>query len=86
MTSIHAALSPARVPDRSDASESYWDFGDRRDKPEDPIHRIHSYPAKFPAFITTKALQNFWGFDINPVATLIARAKTRHYRGAALEP
>ena len=33
---------------------SYWDFGDER---EDPIHRIHSYPAKFPSFITTKALQ-----------------------------
>ncbi|MXX62172.1 MAG: class I SAM-dependent methyltransferase [Holophagales bacterium] len=31
-----------------------WDFGLGR---EDLIHRIHSYPAKFPAFITTKALQ-----------------------------
>ncbi|MDE2865551.1 MAG: class I SAM-dependent methyltransferase [Gemmatimonadota bacterium] len=34
-------------------SPTYWDFGDER---EDPIHRIHAYPAKFPAFITTKAL------------------------------
>lgn len=89
-----------------------WDFGDRK---EDPIHRIHAYPAKFPAFITTKALQyaeqqgvnvsvvadvfcgcgttaveakrngkNFWGCDINPVATLIARVKTHHYRDEAL--
>ena len=33
---------------------SHWDYGDQR---EDPIHRIHSYPAKFPAFITTKALR-----------------------------
>ena len=32
---------------------SYWDFGDAK---EDPIHRIHAYPAKFPAFLTTKAL------------------------------
>lgn len=89
-----------------------WNFGDDK---EDPIHRIHSYPAKFPAFITTKALQyaeregvnvkvvadvfcgcgttaveakrsgkNFWGCDINPVATLIARVKTCHYRDALL--
>ncbi len=32
-----------------------WNFGDAR---ENLIHRIHSYPAKFPAFITTKALQH----------------------------
>lgn len=91
---------------------SYWDFGDEK---EDPIHRIHSYPAKFPAFITTKALRyaeqedikvqmvadvfcgcgttaveakrngkEFWGCDINPVATLIARVKTHHYRDQVL--
>ena len=96
----------------ADNSASSWDFGDRK---EDPIHRIHAYPAKFPAFITTKALQyaeqqsvnvkvvadvfcgcgttaveakrngkNFWGCDINPVATLIARVKTHHYRDKAL--
>ena len=96
----------------SDNSASYWNFGENR---EDPIHRIHSYPAKFPAFITTKALgyaerqgvnvrtvadifcgcgtaaveakrngRNFWGCDINPVATLIAKVKTRHYRDALL--
>ena len=35
-------------------SPTYWDFGDER---EDSIHRIHAYPAKFPAFITTKALR-----------------------------
>ena len=89
-----------------------WDFGDEK---EDPIHRIHAYPAKFPAFITTRALQyaerrgvkvdvvadvfcgcgttaveakrsgkNFWGCDINPVATLIAQVKTHHYRDEAL--
>ena len=96
----------------ADSSASSWDFGDRK---EDPIHRIHAYPAKFPAFITTKALhyaeqqgvsvnvvadvfcgcgttaveakrngKNFWGCDINPVATLIARVKTYHYRDEAL--
>ncbi len=98
-----------------DDSASYWDFGDQRGRREDPIHRIHSYPAKFPAFITTKALEhaerqgvdvkvvadvfcgcgttaveakrngkNFWGCDINPVATLIAKVKTRRYRDAVL--
>ena len=93
-------------------SASYWDFGDNK---EDSIHRIHSYPAKFPAFITTKSLQyakqqgvsvkvvadvfcgcgttaveakkngkNFWGCDINPVATLISQVKTHHYRDDVL--
>ena len=96
----------------ADDSAPSWDFGDRK---EDPIHRIHAYPAKFPAFITTKALQyaeqqgvsvnvvadvfcgcgttaveakrngkNFWGCDINPVATLISQVKTHHYRDEAL--
>ena len=90
-----------------------WDFGDTRD---DLIHRIHPYPAKFPGFITTKALQHaedcgvrvrnvadvfcgcgttaveakrngkdFWGCDINPLATLIARVKTHWYRDSDLE-
>ena len=96
----------------SGISASYWDFGDEK---EDPIHKIHSYPAKFPAFITTKALRyaeqqgvnvrviadvfcgcgttaveakrngkDFWGCDINPVAMLIARVKTHHYRDSVL--
>ena len=91
---------------------SSWDFGETR---EDLIHRIHPYPARFPAFITTKALEyaagqgvevrnvadvfcgcgttaveakrngkDFWGCDINPLATLIAQVKTHHYRDAAL--
>lgn len=98
---------------KTDIVPGRWDFGDSK---EDLIHRIHSYPAKFPAFITTKALEyaeengvrvrtiadvfcgcgttaveakrngkNFWGCDINPVATLIAQVKTRHYNDATLE-
>ena len=86
---------------------SFWNVGDQK---ELKMHRIHAYPAKFPAFITTKALEyskekglsinsiadvfcgcgttafeagrnnkQFWGCDINPVATLIARAKSRKY-------
>jgi methylase of polypeptide subunit release factors len=85
----------------------YWDTGDDK---ELKIHRIHAYPAKFPAFITTKALSyavnnninvgrladifcgcgtsafearrsniDFWGCDLNPVATLIARTKSASY-------
>ena len=30
---------------------------DGRDVSENLMHRIHAYPAKFPAFITTKAIQ-----------------------------
>lgn len=89
-----------------------WNYGGGK---EDPIHRIHSYPAKFPAFITTNALEyakqqgvdvrvvadvfcgcgtsaveaiksgkSFWGCDINPVAALIAKVKTHHFRDSSL--
>ena len=115
VTSVPTAASTTAPAAQSDDSAPYWDFGDRKDRREDPIHRIHSYPAKFPAFITTKALQyaeqqgvnvkvvadvfcgcgttaveakrngkHFWGCDINPVATLIAKVKTRCYRDARL--
>ena len=74
------------------------------------MHNIHAYPAKFPAFIASKAFdyaqqegvviktvadvfcgcgtvalesklhsKNFWGCDINPVATLIAKTKSSEY-------
>ena len=96
----------------SDNSATNWDFGQKR---EDLIHRIHRYPAKFPAFITTNALRyaehqgvnvttvadvfcgcgttaveakrngkDFWGCDINPLASLIAQVKTHHYRDVDL--
>lgn len=88
--------------------DSFWNTG--KDK-EHKMHRIHAYPAKFPAFITTKALDfakennvetthvadvfcgcgtvayeakrnniDFWGCDINPVATMIARTKSHKYQ------
>jgi methylase of polypeptide subunit release factors len=81
-----------------------WDLSESR---EPRMHRIHAYPAKFPAFLTVKGLEYarenglrprrvadifcgcgtvahearraglaFWGCDINPVATLIARTKS----------
>jgi len=88
--------------------DSFWNTGAEK---ESRMHRIHSYPAKFPAFITTKALTyaqkqslkvetiadifcgcgttayeakrndiEFWGCDLNPVATLIAKTKSRKYQ------
>ncbi|MFW5804102.1 MAG: DNA methyltransferase [bacterium] len=90
----------------------FWNTGDEK---ELKMHRIHAYPAKFPAFITTKAIQfaeengvkvntisdifcgcgttafesrrngkNFWGCDINPVATLIASVKSKTYTANTL--
>lgn len=87
--------------------ETRWDFDEAI---EPKIHRIHAYPAKFPAFITKKAVEvarsngievntiadvfcgcgttafearklglNYWGRDINPVATLIAQVKSSNY-------
>lgn len=85
--------------------DEYWNLGN---KTEHKMHKIHTYPAKFPAFITQKALEyaskeklnvnkiadifcgcgtvayeatrgkiDFWGCDINPVAALIARVKSK---------
>jgi methylase of polypeptide subunit release factors len=88
--------------------DPFWNTGDEK---ESKMHLIHAYPAKFPAFITSKALAfvrerkikperiadifcgcgtvafearrcgiDFWGCDINPVATMIARVKSRKYQ------
>ena len=93
--------------------DTFWNTGDKK---ELKMHRIHAYPAKFPSFITTKALEfaksenyqinkmadifcgcgttafeakrnniSFWGCDINPVATLIAKAKSKKYQNGRLE-
>ena len=94
--------------------ETFWNIGD---KTENRMHRIHAYPAKFPAFITSKAIKyieeqnntdinwvadmfcgcgttayeatrngkNFWGSDINPVATLIAKTKSQLYKDKTLQ-
>lgn len=87
--------------------ENKWNFGEDS---ELLMHTIHAYPAKFPAFIATKAFdyavqegvnvnrvadifcgcgtvaleakmhnKDFWGCDINPVATLIAKTKSTTY-------
>lgn len=90
-----------------------WGFAN---EPEPLIHRIHKYPARFPAFIVTEALsyaeekgvkvktmadvfcgcgttaveakrhnKDFWGWDVNPVATLITRTKCGSYNDEKLE-
>jgi hypothetical protein len=92
--------------------DPYWNSSNEN---ELQIHKIHTYPAKFPAFVTTKAINyavqngfslntmadifcgcgttafeakrnniNYWGCDINPVATLIAKAKSKKYQVARL--
>lgn len=90
-----------------------WNFSDND---EYLMHSLHAYPAKFPAFIASKAFdyaekegvnlrtvsdifcgcgtvaleakiqgKNFWGCDINPVATLIAKAKSETYNIKTIE-
>jgi len=92
--------------------EPYWNSSIEN---ELKIHQIHAYPAKFPAFVTTKAIKyaeenglnlntiadifcgcgttafeakrnniDYWGCDINPVATMIARTKSRQYQTTRL--
>lgn len=93
--------------------ESEWNFSNEQGS---LMHSIHTYPAKFPAFIAQKAFEyaesegvdvrsvadifcgcgtvaleaklhnvDFWGCDINPVATLIARTKSENYTVSVLE-
>ena len=59
----------------SDNSASYWNFGNKK---EEQIHRIHSYPAKFPAFITTKALEyaELQGVNVRIVADVFCGCGT----------
>ena len=82
------------VMSSSDNSASYWDFGDKK---EDPIHGIHSYPAKFPAFITTKALRyaEQQGVNVRVVADVFcgcgttaveARRNGKHFWGCDINP
>lgn len=90
-----------------------WNFSDNN---EYLMHTLHAYPAKFPAFIASKAFdyaseegvniktvsdifcgcgtvaleakvqgKDFWGCDINPVATLIAKAKSATYNASTID-
>lgn len=94
-------------------TDDYWNTSNIT---ESTMHKIHAYPAKFPAFITQKAIEfakinglnvqsiadifcgcgtvaleaqknhiDFWGWDINPVAVLIAKVKSNTYKIETLE-
>ena len=58
--------------------ESFWNMSDQD---ENKMHRIHSYPAKFPAFITTKAIEyaENKGVKINLVADIFCGCGTTAY-------
>lgn len=104
------SLASANVNDVT--IDNKWNFSDNT---ESLMHAIHAYPAKFPAFIVSKAFdyaqkegvdiktvgdvfcgcgtvaleaklhnKNFWGCDINPVATLIAKTKSDSYDAIVL--
>ena len=95
------------------AVDDEWNLSDSE---EYLMHTIHAYPAKFPAFIASKAFdyaqqegvdvekvadvfcgcgtvaleaklhgKDFWGCDINPVATLIAKTKSESYKTETLD-
>lgn len=99
-------ISAANVSTDKISINDEWNFGDN----ELLMHTLHAYPAKFPAFIASKAFEyaekegvnvksvsdifcgcgtvaleamiqgkDFWGCDINPVATLIAKTKSTTY-------
>lgn len=107
--------SPAQVHARRLADAPLSGHWDQAEMPEPRLHRIHAYPAKFPAFLTERALAygtaqglhiervgdvfcgcgtvahearraglGFWGCDVNPVATLIARTKSTPCSGMTL--
>ena len=98
---------------RDVAVDDEWNLSDSA---EYLMHTIHAYPAKFPAFIASKAFdyaqqegvdvekvadvfcgcgtvaleaklhgKDFWGCDINPVATLIAKTKSESYKTETLD-
>lgn len=113
MNGMHTFVDAKHMNFDSIPEDPFWNAGDEK---ELNMHSIHAYPAKFPAFITTKALEyaqngnnppewvadifcgcgtvafeakrnniNFWGCDISPVATMIAKTKSRKYKPSKLK-
>lgn len=62
----------------SPMTPDHWDFGGER---EPLMHRIHAYPAKFPAFITPKAVAyaQARGFTVNRIADIFCGCGTVRY-------
>jgi len=61
----------------------YWDFGESH---EPLIHRIHAYPAKFPSFITVKAVSRARkeGVDVKTVADIFCGCGTTAFESRRL--
>lgn len=61
----------------------YWDFGETR---EPAIHRIHAYPAKFPAFLTEKAVKRARkaGVNVRTVADIFCGCGTTAFESRRL--
>ncbi len=61
----------------------YWDFGKTR---EPAIHRIHAYPAKFPAFLTEKAVKRARkaGVNVRTVADIFCGCGTTAFESRRL--
>jgi len=106
-------ISIANTTTKNIVIDETWNFSEEN---EFLMHSLHAYPAKFPAFIASKAFEyakdegvdvrmvsdifcgcgtvaleaklqskDFWGCDINPVATLIAKTKSRTYKLKTLD-
>lgn len=56
-----------------------WTMGEEKTS---TMHSIHAYPAKFPPFITTKALQyaNQQGIEVHTVADIFVDVELSHMR------
>ena len=55
--------------------DPFWNIGDQK---EHLMHRIHAYPAKFPAFITTKTIEyaKKSGYAIHRIADIFCGCGT----------
>lgn len=63
--------------------DSFWNVGNEK---ENKAHRIHSYPAKFPAFITQKAIEyaRNSGIEVGSIADFFCGCGTVAYEAKRL--
>ena len=80
-----AANLKTKIQEANQQRESgYWDFSDER---ELKWHRIHAYPAKFPAFITGKAVEfaRENGVEVNRVADIFCGCGTTAFEARRMD-
>lgn len=65
------------------AIQPEWNLPEKR---ENRMHSIHAYPAKFPAFITTKAIEKASqnGITVNNIADIFVDVELSHLKAYAL--